>query len=355
VEFVSALISSLFEEVVMPIMRLLRRWRGFTLIELLVVIAIIAILIGLLLPAIQKVRAAAARSQSSNNLKQMSLALTNMCDTYGVMPNVDGTYPAKGFTKTPDEGGSAIKGNGAIIAAVNNQPMIGTTFYWMLPFIEQTNPYNFMSTTQHNDSWWCGYDIKTYISPADPSAPANGEPDTGSPRFGTSYAPNEYVLNQGSMFVPLAGGNWAGWDGRGLYPVARYPASIPDGTSNTISFAEKWMICPINQGAVFYWGETGGACNRTGYTTSNTIGSVPGFWTTLLPQFNVHAKPTSANDPFVCNPCMLNQISDGGILVSMFDGSVRLVSQGISGNGQGYNTWTNAVLPNDGNPLGPDW
>jgi prepilin-type N-terminal cleavage/methylation domain-containing protein len=300
----------------MPIMRLFRRWRAFTLIELLVVIAIIAILIGLLLPAVQKVRDAAARTQSSNNLKQMGLAMANMNDTYGVLPAIDGIYP-----RPP-----------GMIAPANGQPMIGTPFFYMLPFMEQANAYNAMLNT-HNDSWWCGYNIKSYVSPADPSAPANGFPDSGSPRGGISYAANEYTLG-----YPLG----ANWPNRGWSATARLPASMPDGTSNTIAFAEQRMICPVNGGAVFYWGETGGPCDRTGYSTSNTIGSIPAFFTTAVPQFN----PPNA----LCNPCMLNSNTTGGILVGLFDGSVHLVQQGISPT-----TWQNAVLPNDGFPLGSDW
>jgi prepilin-type N-terminal cleavage/methylation domain-containing protein len=302
----------------MPLARLFRRWRGFTLIELLVVIAIIAILIGLLLPAVQKVREAAARSQSQNNLKQMALATHNMNDTYGILPAVDGHYP-----KPPP---------GAIIAPANNQYAIGTPFFYMLPFIEQQNAYNAMLLT-HNDSWYCRFNIKTYVSPADPSAPATAEPDMGSPRFGTSYAPNDYVFGP-----PL----YSGWGNRNSTPNARIPASIPDGTSNTLAFAEKRMICPVAGGAVFYWGETGGGCGRTGYSSSNTIGSIPAFNTLSVPQFN----PLPNN----CNPCMLNSSTTGGILVSMFDGSGRVVAQGIS-----QYTWQYAVLPNDGQVLGTDW
>lgn len=306
----------------MPILRLVRRWRGFTLIELLVVIAIIAILIGLLLPAVQKVRAAANRSQSSNNLRQMNLAVGNMNDTYGILPPVVGYYPKPG---PPSLG--AIKGPHGYEQA--------TPFYYMLPFMEAQNAYNFMMA-RWNSSWWCDWHIKSYASPADPSAPANDEPDTGSPRFGTSYAPNDYTFSSGTSWStrPLNGG-W-GYDRN---PITRLPAGIPDGTHNTIAFAEKRMVCPKKNGAKFYWGETGGSCSRTG---GGSNGSVPAFNTLALPQFNPN--------PRICNPCMLNSSTTGGILVGLFDGSVHVVSQGVS-----LSTWDRAVLPNDGLPLGPDW
>src|SRR5262249_23536212 len=96
----------------------LGRWRGFTLIELLVVIAIIATLIGLLRPAVQKVREAAARMKCSNNLKQISLATINCADTFnGNLPPHMGTYPGRSDRNTDGIG-------------------YGSFFFHILPYIE---------------------------------------------------------------------------------------------------------------------------------------------------------------------------------------------------------------------------
>ncbi len=309
----------------MPRFRLIRmkRWFGFTLIELLVVIAIIAILIGLLLPAVQKVREAAARMQSANNLKQMSLALHNMNDTHGVLPSPVGFYPQT------NNAGNGVGGS------VGNTR--GTVFYFMLPFIEQQNAQLSMANN-HPDSWWCGYGIKTYICPSDPTEPPSGQIDTGSPRYGASYAPNEWVFDPRTYSAPGA------HTGIGqTAPFASIPRTFSDGTSQTIVFSEKYAVCGTSTSSVasFYWGETGGACNRVGGQGGN--GSTPGFYTTGLFQ----QKPAPFSN---CNPCQLQSMSSGGIQVGLGDGSVRLVNPSISAV-----TWQNAITPSDGNPLGSDW
>jgi prepilin-type N-terminal cleavage/methylation domain-containing protein len=321
----------------MPMIRLFKRWRGFTLIELLVVIAIIAILIGLLVPAVQKVREAAARTQSLNNLKQMALALHNMNDTYGVLPAQVGNFPQQGATFS---------------GVPNGGPYLGTVQFFMLPFIEQDNAAKAMAAN-HPDSWWCGFGIKTYISPSDPTEPPSGQIDTGSPRYGTSYAPNEWVFDAQtypsiSNFANLTNhtqipGNGNSPNGQ-VRPSASIPRTFQDGTSNTIVFSEKYAVCGTSPTSVasYYWGETGGACNRTGGQGGN--GSIPGFYTiTAVPQ----AKPQAFSN---CNPCLLQAMSAGGILVSMGDGSSRSVSPSIS-----LTTWQSAIMPADGTILGSDW
>jgi prepilin-type N-terminal cleavage/methylation domain-containing protein len=282
-----------------------KRWRGFTLIELLVVIAIIAILIGLLLPAVQKVREAAARSQSQNNLKQMTLALHNCNDTYGKLPSCCGMFPntnPSNWTPAPH----------------------GTIFYFLLPFMEQQNVYNNTSTY----SWQSGAIVKTFIAPGDPSMPGNYL--TWGNRGASSYAANYFVFSdsQGGSYWT---GNW-NWgsvpNGNGGY--ARIPATIPDGTSNTIGFGERFSICTSYQ---HIWGEDGQTQNP---------------WSVYV--FQENPPMFNANYTTNCSTYQYGTFSPAGVMVSLLDGSVRIISNGISNS-----TWVDALLPNDGLPLGTDW
>jgi prepilin-type N-terminal cleavage/methylation domain-containing protein len=136
----------------------MRRTRSaFTLIELLVVIAIIAILIGLLLPAVQKVREAAARATSLNHIRQQCLAVHNYHDSFQKFPRFN---------------------------------TIESVHFQILPYIEQGNIYNGGPTALNAAS------IKVYLDPTDTTAPANAPGRT-------SYAWNPLVFDQPSTFTNL--------------------------------------------------------------------------------------------------------------------------------------------------------
>jgi type II secretory pathway pseudopilin PulG len=297
----------------------------------LVVIAIIAILIGLLLPAVQKVREAAARTQCSNNLKQISLGTINCADTHqGTLPGDAGAYPVMIV------GGAPGNGDGGVL-------------FHLLPYIEQGNLYNTTYTTNPQNSrngnqptysqWTPGQlrntYVKTYICPSDPTAYNN----TWGGKAVSSYAFN------GMVFVQAVNGPNYTWGTQ-----HKYPSFITDGTSVTMAFTEKEYESygpysgTLPDTGMNYYPDWGPAI----YICGSGFPCGPGALFQIQPRFGCN---NTGNGTGGCGAGNLpNTGHTGGILAGMFDGSVRVVAQGVSGV-----TWWSAVTPQGGEVLGPDW
>ncbi len=334
----------------MPSLRFFRRWRGFTLIELLVVIAIIAILIGLLLPAVQKVREAAARMQCQNNLHQLSLAVANCCDTNGgIIPPSIGTYPSVSLTPNNGEGG---------------------VFFFLLPYLEQQNLYNacFSATDQgipdpDNGSTggrngglptYVAWNAQLYTNPKIFVCPSDASYGTGwqvpppAKNIQTSYGYN------GQVFQLAYAWNWG--------QQVRYPAWIKDGTSNTIFFMDKAAYAGVNttwyydQGMNVWpdWGPDVAPAD-CGCPGNYPLGPGPTmFWMVTRVGCTQGGYGGYDNVPTTGGACVPGNVASsfhaGGINVGMGDGSVHLVAQGVSPT-----TWWFALTANGGDVLGSDW
>jgi prepilin-type N-terminal cleavage/methylation domain-containing protein len=322
---------------------------GFTLIELLVVIAIIAVLLSLLLPAVQKVREAANRAQCSNNLKQITLATIDCANTYhGLLPPLYGSYPT-------------VSANAAF----------GTVFYHILPYMDQNPLYQ----SGHDPNWqtdkvppFTPYFNNTFsnvvplfLCPSDPTASDGLLPDT-NPLLGSQIPPSWGLCSYGANYqvfgYPAGGDNINDMQG-----ATTFPEGIKDGPSQTILFTHKYAQCnqfaslwaysnaEFNFMAMFAYGVCDANLNCQGYGTqdSNGWGAAAGFpfgtvglasiWQDEPSPFQTACDPTRPASPHL-----------GGITVGMGDGGVRFISNSCSAL-----SWWHAVTPSMNDLIGNDF
>jgi len=287
--------------------------RGFTLIELLVVIAIIAILIGLLLPAVQKVREAANRTDSLNNLKQIGLASSSHNDTIQYLP-CTGTSTAN-ISQMYYTGANAYSG-------------LGSFAYQLLPFMEQQN---FASSAVSGGTAFCSTTpLKSFLCKARsrPAATVGASLD-----YAWNAALNVQTTSSSAAPALVASPTTAtsGFTLRSLSNI-----SVLDGTSNTIICGHKYLPTTATSapGYQFPDATVGGSATYliTGGTATSAIGSYGYICDSTLAQSGIWGGPFSA-----------------GGLFGFADGSARLIPYG-----NGSNTQTTAGTSNFALMLRPD-
>ncbi|HLN30321.1 MAG TPA: DUF1559 domain-containing protein [Gemmataceae bacterium] len=339
--------------------------QGFTLIELLVVIAIIAVLVGLLLPAVQKVREAAARMSCQNNLKQMALAVLNYESSYSKLPTAgEGSNAAVNGTAFANDlvGGAA--------------PPAGTQFHslftYLLPYIEQGNIYtqidpnqyyNAVSATVPTHVAAFQHTIKTYLCPSYPfeSVDSLGYGYVG---YGaTVYTDIVVYAGQGGSTQAVGTRDKTHARQRGaLDNMSNRISAISDGTSNTVLIAEdaarreNYITNPnyldpatvlgisIDEGTAFTtrrfwrWAEQDSGFGVSGDPTPTATGPLNVVSTGFKIINNNNVSP-GTDGPVTCNWKLTNNCGsndeifsfhNGGANISFADGHVAFVAEGIN-------------------------
>ncbi len=359
-------------------MRKMHQRRGFTLIELLVVIAVIAVLIGLLLPAVQKVREAANRTRCQNNMKQLALALSVPHDEYGAFPPGLGALNDELYQRPnkPRENRAPSP-----VRPAPNKLRFCSWSTWILPFVERKQIFDVMPQTNYVDGRVPGLTATTYfasvdnvdvfVCPSDPRSKVlwgSGNPSGG----GTlSNRPTTWYAATAGTSIP----RWLDWstphraDGILYWRSRTKMDQISDGVSNTAIFAERppdpsfwwgWWHCyfltPGGNGGIFSEAWEGDNCMGVAqevgndYTTINGYGGGAActFVTTAsgvvdpvppnIARKAIYKSPgpatTYQNAGTPSNYCDFNRFwshHTGGAQWAFADGSVRVISYNVNG------------------------